>query len=64
LEEQEAIDLAVHWVLGDARVFLNTTADVDLLPRVLDAASRFEARPSAAAMEALVEERAMEPLFT
>jgi hypothetical protein len=51
-------------VLGDARVFLNTTADVDLLPRVLDAASRFEARPSAAAMEALVEERAMEPLFT
>jgi aryl-alcohol dehydrogenase-like predicted oxidoreductase len=64
LEEQEAIDQAVHWVLGDARVFLNTTADVDLLPRVLDAASRFEARPSAAAMEALVEERAMEPLFT
>jgi aryl-alcohol dehydrogenase-like predicted oxidoreductase len=64
LEEQEAIDRAVHWVLGDARVFLNTVADVELLPRVLDAASRFEERPSTEAMEALVKEEDMEPLFT
>jgi hypothetical protein len=64
LEEQEAIDKAVHWVLGDPRVFLNTAADVDLLPRVLDAASRLEERPSAEAMEALVEEKEMAPLFT
>jgi hypothetical protein len=64
LREQEAIDRAVHWVLGDPRVFLNTAADVDLLARVLDAASRFEERPSTQAMEALVREKEMEPLFT
>jgi aryl-alcohol dehydrogenase-like predicted oxidoreductase len=64
LEEQENIDRAVHWVLGDSRVFLNTAADVDLLPRVLDAASRLDERPSAEAMDALVEEKEMEPLFT
>ena len=35
LEEQAAIDKAVHWVLGDPRVFLNTTGDIHLLPKVL-----------------------------
>jgi len=64
LEEQGAIDAAVHWVLGDPRVFLNTVADMDLLPRVLDAASRFAERPSAAEMRALADEMGMEPLFT
>ena len=42
LEDQAAIDLAVHWVLANPNVFLNTAADIDLLPRVLDAASRFQ----------------------
>lgn len=64
LEEQEAIDKAVHWVLGDSRVFLNTAADIHLLPRVLDAAARFQERPTEEDMEALVEEKEMEPLFT
>ncbi len=64
LTEQEAIDKAVHWVLGDARVFLNTSGDVDLLVKILDAAERFEARPSDEEMDALVEQYDMEPLFT
>jgi aryl-alcohol dehydrogenase-like predicted oxidoreductase len=64
LEEQEAIERAVHWVLGDSRVFLITAGDIDLLPRVLDAASRLDERPSPEEMEALVEEKDMEPLFT
>ena len=42
LREQDDIDLAVHWVLGRPSVFLNTVGDVGLLPRVLDAANRFE----------------------
>ncbi|MEA3309818.1 MAG: aldo/keto reductase [Chloroflexota bacterium] len=63
-KEQEAIDQAVHWVLGDPRVFLNTTGDTRLLPQVLDAAARFERRPTGAEMEALVAEKDMEPLFT
>src|SRR5437867_12738200 len=46
LEEQADIDRAVHWVLGLPGVFLNTAGDLTLIPRVLDAASRFERRPS------------------
>jgi predicted aldo/keto reductase-like oxidoreductase len=64
LEAQEAIDRAIHWVLGDSRVFLITAGDIDLLPRVLEAASTFEERPSAGEMEALVEAEGMAPLFT
>ena len=63
LEEQAAIDLAVHWVLGRSGVFLNTAGDTDLLPRVLDAAARFEARPAEEAMRALAAEQEMAPLF-
>jgi aryl-alcohol dehydrogenase-like predicted oxidoreductase len=64
LKEQDAIDQAVHWVLGDPRVFLNTTGDTRLLPKVLDAAARFERRPTDAEMAALAAEKDMEPLFT
>jgi hypothetical protein len=64
ITEQAAIDRAVHWVLGDPRVFLNTSGDVELLVKTLDAAERFEARPSDEEMDALVEQYDMEPLFT
>jgi hypothetical protein len=63
LTEQAAIDKAVHWVLGQAGIFLNTAGDITLLPKVLDAASRFEARPPEAEMQALIRDRRMEPLF-
>jgi predicted aldo/keto reductase-like oxidoreductase len=64
LEEQGAIDRAVHWVLGDSRVFLITAGDIDLLPKVLEAARCFDERPSAEEMQALVQAKKMEPLFT
>jgi len=63
LDRQEDIDLAVWWVLGRPGVFLNSVGDVDLLPRVLDAAERFSARPSDAEMQALVERSRLAPLF-
>jgi aryl-alcohol dehydrogenase-like predicted oxidoreductase len=63
LTDQADIDKAVHWVLGDPNVFLNTAADIHLLPKVLDAVSRFVARPSDAMMQTLLSERAMKPLF-
>jgi aryl-alcohol dehydrogenase-like predicted oxidoreductase len=63
LEEQGDIDLAVWWVLGREGVFLNTVGDVNLLPRVLDAATRFEQRPEDSAMRALIERTNTEPLF-
>jgi hypothetical protein len=44
-------------------VFLDSVGDVDLLPKVLDAASRFTATPDDAAMSALAERTAAEPLF-
>ena len=64
LEEQEAIDKAVSWVLGNyPEVFLNTVGDIHVLPRVLDAASRFAEAPADEAMEEMFGERAMAPLF-
>ncbi len=65
LTDQDAIDNLVHWVLGQEGIFLNTVGDITVLPKVLDAASRFEGqRPSDAEMDALVAQNAMEPLFT
>jgi len=63
LHDQRDIDLAVRWVLGDPRVFLNTVGDVGILPLVLDAASRGGQRPSDAEMDELVQRREMSPFF-
>jgi aryl-alcohol dehydrogenase-like predicted oxidoreductase len=63
LTEQADIDTAVWWVLGRPDVFLITAGDVDLLPRVLDAAERFEHAPEDAELERLVERVQAEPLF-
>ena len=63
LEAQADIDLAVWWVLGRPGVFLNTAGDIDLLPRVLDAAERFEKRPTDSEMAAMLERARAEPLF-
>ena len=63
LEAQADIDLAVWWALGRPGVFLISVGDVTLLPRVLDAASRFEQRPTDDEMAALVERVRPDPLF-
>lgn len=63
LEDQKDIDLAVHWVLKRPGIFLNTVGDINLLPRVLDAASRFQAGPSDEEMQAMVARLNVEPLF-
>src|SRR3977135_4365801 len=63
LEDQADIDRAVWWVLGRSGLFLNTAGDVDLLPRVLHAAERFEKRPADAEMATMLERAKTEPLF-
>lgn len=63
LQDQAAIDLAVHWVLGRPGVFLNTASDIRLLPRIVDAAERFEHRPGEEEMAELERAWGMEPLF-
>ena len=63
LEAQADIDRAVYWALDLPGVFLNTVGDVTLLPRVLDAASRFERRPADEEMAAMLDARRMTSLF-
>ena len=64
LREATDIDLAVHWALGRPEVFLNTVGDVKLLPKVLDAASRFASQPPDEAMDDLVARSRLVPLFS
>src|SRR5436305_897184 len=56
LEDQQDIDRAVHWVLKRPSIFLITTGDIHLLPKVLDAANRFQAEtvPSDEEMQTMV----------
>ena len=63
LEDQQDIDMAVGWVLKRPGIFLITTGDINLLPKVLDAASRFSGGPSDQEMQAMVNRLHMEPLF-
>lgn len=63
LTGQADIDLAVGWVLGHEGAFLNSSSDIGLLEKILDAAERHESAPSDAEMEAMVSRAAMSPLF-
>ena len=63
MEDQADIDRAVHWVLSRPGIFLNTVGDIHVLPKVLDAANRFEAAPSDAEMNRQIEKLDMVPLF-
>jgi aryl-alcohol dehydrogenase-like predicted oxidoreductase len=63
LTDPAEIELAVHWALGREGIFLDTVGDVELLPHVLAAAERFETRPDEEAMRAIVDRRALQPLF-
>jgi len=64
LETQDAIDKSVHWSLSLPDSFLITTGDMRLLPKMLDAANRFEKRPSDREMRAIVDESDIQPIFS
>jgi hypothetical protein len=62
LREQPDIDRAASWVLANEQVFLLTTGDVEILPKLLDAAERAGGaggRPSSEQMADL----GLSPLF-
>ncbi len=63
LEDQVDIDRAVHWVLSRPNIFLNTAGDMHLLPKILDAASRFQTGPSEDEMETAAARLEMAPIF-
>jgi aryl-alcohol dehydrogenase-like predicted oxidoreductase len=63
LEAQADIDRAVQWILGIPGIHINTVGDLTLLPRVLDAASRYETRPPDAEMAKMLDTQRMTSLF-
>jgi aryl-alcohol dehydrogenase-like predicted oxidoreductase len=64
LSDPRSIELAVHWALARPGIFVITTGDVNLLPHVLQAAERYAGQgPTDQAMQALVDQQQMEPLF-
>ena len=63
LEENEAIDHAITWVLGNPRVFLVTVGDIHLLRKVLKAADEFDGMPMDDTMRADLKKYGITPLF-
>jgi len=64
IDDPEDLDKAVHWVLGRPEVFLNTAADIHLLPKIIASAARFRAAPTPEQMASQVRALGMAPLFT
>ena len=64
LETQDAVDKSVQWSLGFSDSFLITAGDIQLLTKMLDAASHFEKRPSDTEMSAIVDEFDIKPVFS
>ncbi len=64
LESPADIQQALDWALGREGIFVITSGDVNLLPKILNAAENASGqRPSDADMERMVERLQMEPLF-
>ena len=66
LDDQADIEQALNWAFGRDGIFVISSGDVNLLPRILDAAevvARADNRPTEADMQHMVERLRMEPLF-
>jgi aryl-alcohol dehydrogenase-like predicted oxidoreductase len=63
LDDPRDVDASVHWVLARPGIFLNTVGDLSVLPKVLDAASRFEAAPDERTMQDVLARNGMLTLF-
>lgn len=63
LESQEAIEISMHWAMGLDDSFVITPGDIEFIPKALEAAARFEARPPDEQMKSLVEKYDIQPIF-
>jgi aryl-alcohol dehydrogenase-like predicted oxidoreductase len=63
LETPVAIEKSVHWAMGLPDSFVITAGDIQLLPKILEAANRFERPPSDAEMASLMAEYDIKPVF-
>lgn len=64
LETQDAIDKAVHWSLGLENSFVITAGDMEILPKIIDAAKRFKDKPTEEKMKKLVEDYNLQQIFS
>lgn len=64
LTKPQDINKAVHWVLGNPTVFLNTSGDFELLKLIIDAAKNLGPKTDNNTMNKLVSDNQMESLFT
>jgi len=64
LEDQAHVDTMVQWALSRPGIFLNSVGDVDVLPKVLDAASRWNEESTQSDYEEAISQIQVEPLFT
>ena len=64
LPEGDALARAVHFVLANQQVFLNTSSDATLLPAIVAAAESFDGTaPPDELLQADIEQNGIEPLF-
>ena len=63
LESEGAIEKSVHWAMGLQGSFVITAGDMQFVSRMLQAAERFEQRPSDAEMQLLVNEHGIQQVF-
>lgn len=63
IDEKDAVENSVHWILGTQKVFLNTVGDINLLPLVLEAAENFETATSDEEMDSDVKKIGITSLF-
>lgn len=63
LEDQDAIEKAVHWTMGLEHCFVITAGDIHFIRDMLEAAVYYERPPSEADMQAMVEQFGMQPVY-
>ncbi len=63
LEAKDAIDKSVHWSLGFSDSFVASVGDMQLVPKMLDAANRFKKRPSSSEMNSVIGEFGLQQIF-
>ncbi len=63
IEDQDDIDKSVHWAMNLRESFVITAGDMEILPKMLDAANRFENCPSDREMSELVTRLEMRSIF-
>jgi hypothetical protein len=63
LDTQDAIEKSVHWALGLPGSFVVSAGDIQLVPKILEAASNYAERPSDEEMKRLLSENDIHPVF-